>query len=339
MRGYVIGPDYDRVANELEEACAEEGVGAFIHPTKGSFQVVCRNCTRRETFTRRTGIASFSLTFERSAELGVVADAPNELSDALDLSESALEQIQDAADEIRSDITNVRLSITESINDLRQFLAGLDVFTTASTAVADFASDLRSLSNEATSLASSPATASQRVYGAVRQIAATFDDARAAVFALQSVFDYEAPGILGRAFLARARRSGSEYIQNTARAAAFQQTAISGLEANWESLDEANAARETAIEAGESLYGVLGDRYDQVIADTVALMVGTFPRDRESLPVIDTVRVSGVTNSIVLAHEVNGNLDRELEIPLRNRAVVGNPCFLPVDTDLEVRVG
>jgi len=41
VTGYIVGPDYDRDAKRLLEACEKDGAGTLVHPTLGERRVIC----------------------------------------------------------------------------------------------------------------------------------------------------------------------------------------------------------------------------------------------------------------------------------------------------------
>jgi prophage DNA circulation protein len=62
VTGYVLGPDYDRAAQDLEDALNTEGPGSLVHPNMGEMQVRCETYTRAES-KDRGNIAVFEMTF------------------------------------------------------------------------------------------------------------------------------------------------------------------------------------------------------------------------------------------------------------------------------------
>jgi prophage DNA circulation protein len=62
VSGYVIGPDYDLTANDLEDALNTEGPGPIVHPTMGEMMVRCETYTRSER-KDQGGMATFEMTF------------------------------------------------------------------------------------------------------------------------------------------------------------------------------------------------------------------------------------------------------------------------------------
>jgi prophage DNA circulation protein len=62
VTGYVLGPDYDLDAQDLEDALNAEGPGLLVHPNMGEMQVRCETYTRSDSKDRQN-VAMFDMTF------------------------------------------------------------------------------------------------------------------------------------------------------------------------------------------------------------------------------------------------------------------------------------
>lgn len=79
FEAFVIGADYLRWRDQLEEACEKEGSGELVHPTRGRMQVAVQDCRPTENIDAG-GMASYSLAFiESGANLNpaVRVDTPS----------------------------------------------------------------------------------------------------------------------------------------------------------------------------------------------------------------------------------------------------------------------
>ncbi len=80
ISGYVIGPDYDLDAAELEDALNAEGPGLLVHSLMGEMQVRCESYTRSER-KDQGGFALFEMTFveagDSAADLVAEPTQPN----------------------------------------------------------------------------------------------------------------------------------------------------------------------------------------------------------------------------------------------------------------------
>lgn len=62
FEAFVIGADYMRWRDQLEEACEKAGSGELVHPTRGRMQVAVQDCRPTENVDAG-GMASYALTF------------------------------------------------------------------------------------------------------------------------------------------------------------------------------------------------------------------------------------------------------------------------------------
>lgn len=69
VSGYVIGPDYDAAADELEAALEREGGGLLVLPVMGQGTFRCEAYTRNES-KEQGGMATFEMTFVTAGTAG-----------------------------------------------------------------------------------------------------------------------------------------------------------------------------------------------------------------------------------------------------------------------------
>lgn len=98
VTGYVIGPDYDIDAQDLEDALNAEGPGALVQPNFGEMQVRCDTYARQES-KDRMGMAVFEMVFIEAGTSApdLVAD-PTQLNLQRD-SDNAVDQFGRRGDE------------------------------------------------------------------------------------------------------------------------------------------------------------------------------------------------------------------------------------------------
>ena len=79
VRGFVVGPDYDRARDALVRACNAPGPGTLVHPYLGTIEVLCEECVQSER-SDTAGVARFQLRFVDAGENVEPRAAPDTLA-------------------------------------------------------------------------------------------------------------------------------------------------------------------------------------------------------------------------------------------------------------------
>ncbi|GGC70845.1 DNA circularization N-terminal domain-containing protein [Chelatococcus reniformis] len=69
ISAYLVGADYQAPRDQLIDALEREGAGMLVHPTLGSFRVVCGGYSVRES-RERGGFCEFDIEFLESGSTG-----------------------------------------------------------------------------------------------------------------------------------------------------------------------------------------------------------------------------------------------------------------------------
>lgn len=168
--GYILGTDYDKDRDLLQEACETAGAGLLIHPYKGEIRVVCQGLSISESSTEG-GICKVSMRFIEAGDdafpqstvdnTSAVIAAKNKLRDEAEksfLSDFHIPGLPGfVGDSAVSQLEGFSTTVQESlgtVNDMTE--AGTDLYY-----------EVRSLADDAVDLINTPTVLARRVFGVV----------------------------------------------------------------------------------------------------------------------------------------------------------------------------
>lgn len=337
VEGYVLGDDYEVSRDNLLTALEAEGSGELVHPYLGTRRVAVVNYRVRQG-RDAGGLAQFTIEFqETTAEPEQPTTVPDSgaavSASAASAKVSLSSQFTSAYSAFGAARSSVLGALTAANNAIR---AVVDVQQLESQTRAEILRTLDEVSSGAAALVVSPADllATQiEIFEAVAAgLAASALDP---VNALLRLYHFDPgtppPAVTASGILERASFDALTLLVQ--RLALVQASAVAvGL-----TFDSYDAAKRTRIAITDLIdvhvESVTDDTYPEMMTLRQAL-VRALPDDTQDLPrQLEHVPAVG-TCSLVLAHNLYGNLDRESDVCARNK--LRHPGFVQPGVALEV---
>lgn len=329
---YVIGDDYlaqrDALLAKLEDV---EGTGELVLPSYGARRVMCANVSVRES-RGEGGIAMIAIDF---AETPTQAPVPTEVVDGpeqVDASADAANVAMDAEFvELYEDeglpswaFDSAEIALTNAAESLSEFLAPI---TSASQELAELTGRVTLMTAQASSLVRKPADVLTSFRGAITGLVDTALAAPGNV--MEALFEcYLAD--LGPVVVPTTSTRERELVNQTAIIGALRR--IIAIEAarlaplvKFESLDEALAARDQVAVMLEDLAAVAEDTAYPALVELRSQVLRAVPGGQDFARVVTVSRTTAIP-SLLLAYQLYGSVDLELDVVARNR--IGHPGFV-----------
>lgn len=327
IEGYVVGDDYLAKRDSLIAALEEPGPGDLVHPRYGNRRVACATFRVRES-TAEGGMARFSIDFEETPDQ---AANPSSVP-------AAAEQVKASAAVARASIGKDFIAkfrpgtlMTSVADCVRAVTLSIDnakaTIAMSAAQSADLRTRLDRLSSTAASLVNDP--------DALLEEATALFDTFVFTTPLLSVADFD-PGVRPPATTTTRAVEQSNWDAMVAmlRTMALARAAEVAPSEKFDSYDAAVAKR-------DAINGRLDDQAEGTSDDTFAALsqlradlVRALPGEDADLPRLARHTPAGTVPSLVLAHRLYGNLDREEDIVRRNH--VARPGFIVGGLELEV---
>ncbi len=324
IEGYVVGDDYmaqrDALLDALENVA---GTGELVHPSYGVLRVVCLNATVRESKTEG-GIATFAIDF---IETPTQAPVPTEVVDATDeVSASADTALLAVESEFVEDfdhtglpsfgLDSAEMAIERAAAELGAKLAPV-VSTTQEFAL--LTGRVALLTAQASALVRQPADVFDGFRSALAELAETVAAAPGAVMdALFEAYDVDLGPLVVATTATRTRELAN---QLTMQAALRRFFAIEGARlaprVSYASIEEATAARDRVAEILDEQAGGAGDTAYPAIVSLRSEVLRAVPGGTAFAAVVTVTRNVPVP-SLLLAYQLHGAVDRELDLIARN---------------------
>lgn len=337
VEGYVLGDDYEAARDSLLTALETEGSGELVHPYLGTRRVAVVNYRLRQG-RDAGGLAQFTIEFQETA---AEPEQPTTVPDS-----GAV--VSSATSTARTSVSTRFLSAYNAFGGARSSVLGaLNAANNAIGAVADarqleaqtraeILRQVSSVSSNAAALLVSPADLLASQVEIFESLAAGLAaSALDPVGALLRLFGFDpgaqpsaptASGILERA-------SFDALTQLVQRLALVEASAVAvGL--TFDSYDAAKRTRAAITDLiDQHVESITDDTYPDLMTLRQAL-VRALPDDAQELPrQLEHTPTTGVC-SLVLAHNLYGNLDREADVCARNK--LRHPGFVQPGVALEV---
>lgn len=351
IEAMVLGDDYLARANELHRACGDAGPGDLVHPWLGTRRVFCLTAKRKFS-SREGGSARFSLTFVDAGDNRYptsVADTRIGTRTAADSARIPIEGDFSGAWSVDRSSSFVGLSASDLVRKLSDALSGASMlprlgFTGPS--LPGYNLSLSSLSGNASSLISTPATLSSQIFSLIRSFGGLFASPRSAARGYQSLASWSSslspvPAI-GTATRLRQADNQAALVALVSRAALVEEARQSA-DIEFEHYDEAVSWRRD-----------LSDRLD------TEMLVAADAGDDASYRALENVRVAAARDigargadlsrlatfvpattrpSLAVAWQIYGDdptvvEQRAADLARRNRVV--HPGFVPGGRELQV---
>lgn len=348
---YVIGDDYIAARDALLAAVQKFGPGELVLPYRDTVRAVAVDYHMEET-REEGGMARFQLDFKESPALPKFPDA---LPDRMSLLDGRLSTVLDKAKVSLGKNYNVLGEPAKFLRSLSAVVssAGVAVRTafapitaTISTvtgtvnAATAFAADIKqqidSLILDADKLARSPLVAADRFRSVFESLFKSPALPSRNITALLRAYEFT-PSISSPAptTIHRIREAANHVaMQSMIQRSALAATANFASRGTFESYQQALEIRESiTVKLDEQIETADDDSFDALV-DLRAELVKSLPGEDNKLARIVSV-VPGFTQpSLVLAHRLYGNVDRELDIVARNH--IRHPGFVTGGAALQV---
>lgn len=350
---FVLGDDYMAAREQLLEALEEAGPGALIHPWKGMRQVAVEDYRMRES-TREGGMATFTVRFVeagRAAEPDISEDTAWHTDQAANTAKLAVQS------EMASDFSTdgqpewVRTSVTDLLSDLTDELTSIADLAAMPVAMAEavvadiqaFQAEVLQVAGAVATLLATPATLAERVSALVSVLTGLADLSGWDILKrYRDLFEYAddlataAVAVTTTATTSRRRQASNDLAlaRLVERTAIIEATRASSI-ATFSTYEEAAALRLELGEALDTAAATATDPAYRALTDLRTAMVRDLTARGANLARITTWTPPATLPSLVVAHKIYGDAEREGEIIARNR--VRRPGAVPGGTPLEVR--
>lgn len=339
VEGYVIGAEYTSARDALLTALEDSGPGELVHPFYGTRRVVVVTYRVRES-RDAGGFAQFSIEFRETSAASPrpasVVDSAAALTTAATNAKAATSSAFLAA---YTEALAIRDSVTGALNSATLAMGQiLDRVAVGTQALASLRRKLQDVSGSAAALVSAPETLFDSLVG-------VFDALGDALLGAPSLVDPS--GVLLGLFgfdpgnrppdttpNREVERSNFDATQALVQRLTLITAATTAVEQDFATYEDALRVRTAIAERiDEHTESVTDEAFPAFLALRSAL-VAAVPGEDSDLPKIQKHTPAVSVPSLVLAHQLYGNLDHEPEIVERNR--VKNPGFLRAGQELEV---
>jgi len=359
IEAFVLGEDYFEQRDALQNALETPGPGIFIHPYRGTLLVQVMGYRIRESATDQR-IAPFAIEF---AEAGQVKKPTASVDTKADVSTKAKclddiganfldisldvsgfpQFVADSASGLVGDVSDVLATVFNPIDI--PFLNCLIEITEGITQITEFAkkpeevfASIEQLKADAEALVTEPLKLADSVFG-------VFDDFKGALSSLDlfdsmiAIFPFEEEKV--EQFQQTPTRE-QEQINNAAITSQFRMGALS---TGSEALSEiAFANDQDALTRRDILVDLITEEIETTSDDDVfsaltslrASVVKDISVRIVDVPKLVNVELEFEAPSLVVAHGLYDDPNREAEIFNRNTALTSHPGFLPSGVDLSV---
>lgn len=338
VEGYVLGDDYlakrDALLAALEDTA---GPGQLLHPSYGVLQVICTSCRVRES-QREGGFAAFGIEF---TETEAQPPSPSAAPDAAELLSASADAAALASGVDFVALYDVEGSPPWALDGLAGVLSSASAAMDAllapvlegADAVATLKGQLEDLSERASALVRRPQEAVDTLAAALVGLTA------AALFPrLVQLYDFTPPARPAPDTSTRVKE-GENYDQVLAlirRGVAIQAARLLPGQ-TFDSYEAAVVARDSVAEMLDEQMGVAGDDAYPALQQLRADVVRAVPGENSDLARLVTYTPPATVPSLVLAYQLYGSLELELDVVARNH--VQNPTFVLGGRPLEVLSG
>jgi prophage DNA circulation protein len=330
--GYVIGDDYVTQRDTLLSALEDEtGAGELVHPYHGVRRAVCLNYAVREE--RAAGrFAAFSLEF---AEAPTQTPVPVEVVDLADQVDDSADDAVEAADaelveQYDSDdlpafaLESAATALTNAAAALEEHLAPL---VSATQELAELTGQIQLLTAQASALVRTPSSLLTEFRSAITGLVETMLDAPGDVMeALFEAYDADLGPLVDPITATRERELANQTALFAAirRVIAIEAARLAPL-VEYESIEAATAARDRVAELLDEQAGEADDAAYPALVDLRSKVLRAVPGGQAFGSVVTVTRKVPIP-SILLAYQLYGSTDRELDIIARNG--IAHPGFI-----------
>lgn len=340
IEAFILGPDYFKARDALEEALEKPGAGTLVHPYRGRMEVSLTQPARISESPDEGGLVRFSLTFVEAGKnqqptarpdtRTLVDQAAANATTAVATDFSNTFSVADKPDFVEASALDVANNVTGALDAVRTgMIPDLTVIAEYSAAAYGVSNALGSLIRSPVDLASNLMSLIQGLRGLGRSPLEGFD-------ALANLFGYGADlqTVPATTVVRRAQAANQTALVSLTRQTAAIEAARAAAQADYESYDQAITVRDQIADqldaesetASESVYTALIDLRAATVRDITARGA-------------DLVRITSVTlpstmPAVVAAYRIYDDAAKESELVTRNS--IRHPGFVPGGMPLEV---
>ena len=346
--GYLIGEDYHKRRDALIDACESRPVGhpasagsILDHPYLGRLTVALEQVRVSEAIDEG-GLCRVSMTFVEAPTtpftflLSRLAPKVQAEQEAEIVGEQILETVAPQIAGAGSPAVVLEATAAES-EKLGVLLEGLDAFDGLARDVDAFQLGASQLIGLASSLATAPAELVEKILDTVGLLGAAVGNAIGALYAYELLLEIEPSQQASQTEVAKEGQQNADLVISAARSAAAAWAVVYAVQVEWPDVKTATAARDRLLEAIDTeLQGATDPVYQALLTTRARLMLNVPPQG-EQLPQTIEVEPLDTLNTILLAYQIDGDLDQAL--PLEDRNGTRHPGFLPAGAPVEVLIG
>lgn len=329
VQGTVVGDRYLEAKDALQRASEARGPGDLYTPYTGLVPVRCTAFEFGEQADERR-MARFSASFEEDrdpqSQETSAARTTSDTSGAAEALEAATAvELEAALNPAGPEL--VREAPASVVRNLANRMRELNSLAGVSAEIAQVVDLMDLLVGSATQLVTAPADLASDLLQAIQHVGAYQAAPGGALFAYKALFYEPPPTVSGSGTTALQAATNAAAVADLARDGALAGWARAAVGFEWETLEQALAARTELLEAiDERADSVRGSDVLLALGALRAAVVAALPPPERALPFVKTVELAGTTNALALAHELYGAPDAAEELAARNR--VRNPLFL-----------
>lgn len=333
---YVLGTEYTTARDALLTELEKPGPGELVHPYYGTRRVAVESFRVRET-RDRGGMAQITIEFietvAKPANPSTVVDAKASVTASAETLQSAavtqFEAAYSAFSTLRSSAVRAIRGVTNGLNAVVERVA------LEAQALADLTRQITELSNTASGLANAPEDLAAGFVNVFEALGDALVVAADPSGILLSLFNLDL-GIRPPESTPNREQERANYdaIKHLVQRLVLVRSAAAVITQTFTSYDEAVSARGSICDALDTHVEEVSDDTYAALTQLRADLVRAVPGDDGDLPRLQSHTPFASVPSLVLAHRLYGNLDREEDLVLRNG--VKNPGFIPGGVALEV---
>lgn len=352
IQAYLVGSDYIDQRDKLLRALEQVGAGALVHTYLGEIQAHCESWSITEQ-SQDGGYIELSLTFIPQGTAPITAVSSNQsflLKDRADklISSSGSNflsniSILNVPEYVRGGVSGRLKAFGNSIKD--QINSGVFASETAvNFKESVFSQNFASLFFEVDSLVSPSAellSAGSNIVAAVVNVGNLINNVgttgKSARKVFKSVRDLTHTPEVELTNNRKIQNKNSKTTVNYVKVVSVANEAKALIESDFESLDEALAARKDVIEQIDYLRNnSLFDDEFQDLGFLKAEIIATIPFEGEGLPSVQNIQLPETEPALVTSYRLYGDIDSAEDIVKRNKVFHGG--FLPSNRKLQVLI-
>ncbi len=333
---FVIGPDYMRARDALLRALLVEGPGELVHPFLGTLRVQVGN-VRFHHSNDAGGMCTFSVEYDETTaeptQPATVVDGAAKLTVSANVLQVA------AADEFLSkfdELATIRDSVLTAIGGVTSKVASvLGKVAIPGQVLAELTAAVTSITATTSTLIGAPSALADSLAGIVNGLGGALLGLPNAVATALSLYGADlgvrppddTPSRL-------AEQTNFDAVGNLWKRLVLAQASLLAVGQIFTTYDDAVRARLEITDLMDAHCDETADDTYPAIQDVRRDLVQAVPGDSVNLPRLVSYTPHATVPSLVLAHNLYGNLDREQDLIDRNR--ISNPGFIAGGRALEV---